>query len=227
MAAYNWVMCIFSAIIFVASSFILWDTPLYTNDCHLLYSRPWWPEICKAFYWSKFVEYLDTFFNYVRGGPVTYLHWIHHIGASVNLWFLIAYKGEPGWIFVWLNSCVHILMYCYYALSISHGDSKFLSFAKPFVTFLQIAQFITGFTFLWQYPRRVPCFRHDAYKMIGVYYYTWTYVGLVLLLFINFFLRSYLCPKKSSRPRESRGTPNTNNTGNGQQASKKENPKDK
>jgi len=198
MAAYNWVMCIFSLATFVAASFVLKDTPLYTNDCHLLYSKPWWPEICKAFYLSKFVEYLDTFFHYVKGGPVTYLHWIHHIGASVNLWFLIVYKGEPGWIFVWLNSFIHIVMYWYYAQSLSKsGESKFLNLFKPIITFMQIAQFVTGFYFLWQYPRKVPCFRHDAYKMIGIYYYTWAYVGLVLLLFINFFLQTYLFRKRS------------------------------
>jgi len=63
MAVYNWILCVFSAITFVAASLVLIDTPLYTNDCDILFSRRWWPEICKAFYWSKFIEYLDTFFS--------------------------------------------------------------------------------------------------------------------------------------------------------------------
>jgi len=200
MAAYNWAMCIFSFVTFVLASQVLWDTPLYTNDCNLLFGKPLWPTLCKLFYWSKFVEYLDTFFHYVRGVPVTYLHWIHHIGASANLWFLVVYGGEPGWIFVCLNSFIHTAMYAYYALSLGKsGDSKCLTTSKPLVTLLQIVQFFSGFYFLWQYPRKVPCFRKNPYQMLGVYYYTWTYVGLVLLLFINFFIRTYLCRAKKSR----------------------------
>jgi len=204
MAFYNWAMCIFSLVTFVAASFILKDTPLYTNQCEILYSRPWWPEICKAFYWSKFIEYLDTFFQYVAGRPISYLHWFHHIGASINLWFLLSYKSEPGWIFVWLNSFIHTFMYFYYAQTLSKGESKFLNWFKPIVTLMQIGQFFTGFYFLWQYPRKCPCFRHDVYKMIGAYYYTWTYVGLVLLMFIHFFIRSYLCATKKPRTPDAR-----------------------
>jgi len=40
--------------------------------------------------------------------------------------------------------------------------------------------------------------------MIGVYYYTWTYVGLVLLMFIHFFIRSYLC--RGGRPKSKEGS---------------------
>jgi len=40
--------------------------------------------------------------------------------------------------------------------------------------------------------------------MIGAYYYTWTYVGLVLLMFIHFFIRSYLCSTKKPRTGDAR-----------------------
>jgi hypothetical protein len=113
-------------------------------------------------------------------------------------------------------------MYWYYAKSLSKsGESKLLNLFKPVITFLQIAQFITGFYFLWQYPRTVPCFRKDAYKMIGIYYYTWTYVGLVLLLFINFFLRTYLC--RGKKPRSDGERPSKDKP----KKPSKENPKDK
>jgi len=109
------------------------------------------------------------------------------------------YGGEPGWIFVWLNSFIHTAMYSYYALSLGKsGESKCLNTCKPLITLLQIIQFLSGFYFLWQYPRTVSCFRKNPYQMIGIYYYTWTYVGLVLLLFINFFIRTYLCRAKRS-----------------------------
>jgi len=200
MAGYNWLMCLFSLVIFVLSMQTLLEIELYTENCDLLFSKPLWPHLCYAFYISKFVEYLDTFFHYVKGSPVSYLHWVHHIGAAANLWFLVEYGGEPGWIFVCLNSFVHILMYAYYALSLSKsGENKCLEMCKPVVTLLQIIQFIFGFYCLWQYPRQVSCFRKNAQQMIGIYYYTWCYVGLVLLLFLNFFLQTYLCRKKSSR----------------------------
>jgi len=105
-------------------------------------------------------------------------------------------------------------MYFYYAQTLSKGESKLLNIFKPILTFMQIAQFVLGFYFLWQYPRKVPCFRHDVYKMIVAYYYTWTYVGLVLLMFIHFFIRTYLCPTKK---------PRTGDVRNGQESAKKPN----
>jgi len=204
MAGYNYVMSIYSLITFVLSSLALWRIPLYTNDCNRLTQDPLFLWVSIVFYWSKFVEYFDTLFLYVRGVPVTYLHWFHHIGAAVNLFFGIKYNGEALWIFVWLNSFIHILMYWYYAASIFRTNEKgLIDTLKPFVTLIQIVQFNTGFYFLYQYPRKVPCWKRDHFRMIGVYYYTWFYVGGVLLLFVNFFIRSYLCPKKSNKSRKS------------------------
>jgi len=195
MAVYNYLMCFYSVVTFVLSSYVLWHTQLFTNDCNILFRNRMFVILTKGFYYSKFVEYLDTFFLYVKNSPVSYLHWIHHIGASVNLWFLIVYEGEPGWVFVWLNSFIHTMMYWYFATTLYARCDCF----KPFITISQIAQFLTGFAFLWIYPRKVPCFRQDKYRMIGIYYYTWFYVGIVLLLFLNFFVRTYLQKKPDKR----------------------------
>jgi len=202
MIGYNWLMCLFSVIIFALTSRSLLATKLYTNDCKLLWRDDVYAWCVKLFYWSKFFEYLDTFWLYVMNKPVTYLQWFHHIGAAYNMWGAVHFQSEASWIFVWLNSLIHTIMYCYYANTVNQDPNdkkslkaKIIKIVKPFVTSIQIVQFVVGFTFLYQY-RTIPCLLNNKQHMIGVYYFTWFYVGTVLLLFLNFYIRSYLFPSK-------------------------------
>jgi len=200
MAAYNYVLCIYSLVTFLVSAYALSRNALHTNDCSIVMKDPVFYWVTVVFYWSKFVEYFDSFFLYVRGVPVTYLHWFHHIGAAFSLNFGIQYGAEPVWIFVCLNSFVHTIMYWYYASSVLRtAENGILGILKPYITLIQIIQFNLGFYFIWAYPRRVPCFKNDPFRMIGVYYYTWFYVGIVLLLFLNFFIQTYCSSKRHSK----------------------------
>jgi len=210
MAAYNYLMSVYSLITFLVSSYALSHHTLYASDCSILVQDSifYWATV--AFYWSKFVEYFDTLFLYVRGVPVTYLHWFHHIGAAFSLNFGLQYGAEPLWIFVWLNSFVHTIMYWYYAASVLRTSEKgLLGILKPYITLIQIIQFNAGFYFIWAYPRRVPCFKSDPFQMITVYYYTWFYVGIVLLLFLNFFIQTYVCSSKKQSQKAVPASPRT------------------
>jgi len=197
MATYNYVMSVYSLVTFILCSYALARNPLHSSDCELLMRNPLFYGVTLVFYWSKIVEYLDSFFLYVRGVPVSYLHWFHHIGAAFTLRLGLNYEAEPLWIFVWLNSFVHTIMYWYYASSVIRTKEKgIMDILKPYITVIQIIQFNCGFYYVWPYPRRVPCFKADPFQMLGVYYFTWFYVGIVLLLFLNFFIQTYMCSSK-------------------------------
>jgi hypothetical protein len=76
---------------------------------------------------------------------------------------------------------------------------------------LQILQFSSGFFILWEY-RHIPCFGSDAVRMFGTFYFTYFYVGAVLMLFMHFFYVNYLKPSKGGK-----GKPTSSNgvTANG------------
>jgi len=217
MAGYNWFLCLFSLGCFVASGSVLYQTPLYTGDCTLLETKPLYSFTRKIFYLSKFLEYTDTLFLYVMNKRISYLQWIHHIGAAWLMWCAGEYKSEASWIFVHFNSFIHTFMYLYYALSLSPNKSKKLDFFKPIVTSAQIVQFLAGFFFLYKY-RNIPCFVTDGLQMFGVYYHTWVYVGTVLALFINFYIRNYCCKKKPAKAKAEKaenGQSHSNGVANG------------
>jgi len=191
MWAYNVLMSLFSFACFVAMVMVVTDLPLFTEDCAMYFRDSqifYWTVY--AFYISKFVEYLDTVFLIVMGRQVTWLQWLHHLGAAVNLWTLFTSRGEPVWIFVLFNSFIHTIMYAYYACSIR----KINILPKTLITSMQIAQFLYGFRQLYYY-KDVSCFVNDPVRMWGTWYYTWAYVSMVLGLFLNFFLVNYVIKK--------------------------------
>jgi len=191
MAGYNLFMSVLSMCMFVVSAKALYETPLYTENCPLLFSNESFRVTTKIFYFTKFIEYADTFWLYVMNKPVTWLQWFHHIGAAMLMWEAVREEQEVAWIFVVLNSFIHTFMYLYYALSLNtKSKSRFLECVKPYVTSAQIVQFLTGFYFVYKYPK-VKCFYNNTRAMLGTYYFTWLYVGTVLLLFLNFYARTY------------------------------------
>lgn len=55
----------------------------------------------------------DTFFILVmqkKGQQVTWLQYLHHIGAAIDMYALYICGGEPVWIFVTFNSFIHTIM---------------------------------------------------------------------------------------------------------------------
>jgi hypothetical protein len=204
MAAYNLGMTLFSLLCFVSiCKVVLMDRPhgrggavadapwIKGTDC-LAYARnALFTNIVYAFYLSKYVEFADTVFLIVTGKAVSYLHWCHHIGAALNMGFLYHSRMEAALIFVGLNGFIHTLMYCYYGTSLLGLRLK----GKEWLTSLQIAQFLTGFAIFWGY-KQIPCFR-DSKTLMFTFWYTYAYVGLVLILFGNFYLQTYVLKKKS------------------------------
>merc|ERR1711994_666140 len=80
--------------------------------------NPLYHKISYQFYISKYIEFLDTFFLILMKRPISYLQFLHHLGAPFALGTLITTKNEILWIGIILNGFIHSIMYTYYSLCI-------------------------------------------------------------------------------------------------------------
>jgi len=199
-ALYNLSMMLFSLITFVLMVYTIHQMyygpnakGLWSDDCTYAFSHEVWGikmfrRISEFFYWSKFVEYMDTMFLIMKGKEVSILQSFHHLGAPWDLWVFILYENEATWIFTLFNSLIHTVMYGYYGLTaVKIPVPKVI---KGSITSLQILQFVTGFTLVWPY-KNIPCFGSNRFLMFG-FYFNYFYVGTVLLLFLNFYYHNYI-----------------------------------
>lgn len=94
------------------------------------------------FYLSKFYEVLDTFIILAKGKRSSTLQTYHHAGAMMCMWAGIRYMSPPIWMFVFVNSAIHTLMYTYYTLTAFSVPIPGL--LKRTLTTMQIIQFLVG-----------------------------------------------------------------------------------
>ncbi|KAJ0118325.1 gns1 sur4 family protein [Diaporthe amygdali] len=94
------------------------------------------------FYLSKFYEVLDTLIILAKGKQSSVLQTYHHAGAMMCMWAGMRYMSPPIWMFVFVNSGIHAMMYTYYTLSAF--SIRVPVFIKRTLTSLQITQFLVG-----------------------------------------------------------------------------------
>ncbi|KAF2143331.1 uncharacterized protein K452DRAFT_357665 [Aplosporella prunicola CBS 121167] len=99
----------------------------------------WW------FYLSKFYEVLDTAIILAKGKRSSTLQTYHHAGAMMCMWAGIRFMSAPIWMFVFINSGIHALMYTYY--TVSALGFKVPQGIKRTLTTMQIMQFVVGASF--------------------------------------------------------------------------------
>ncbi|KAF6198717.1 hypothetical protein GE061_008469 [Apolygus lucorum] len=102
----------------------------------------WW------YYFSKFIEFLDTIFFVLRKkySQVSTLHVIHHAIMPFSTW--PGAKFYPGGHVTFcgtVNSFIHIFMYSYYLLAAFGPEVQKYLWWKKYLTTLQIVQFILVF----------------------------------------------------------------------------------
>ncbi|PBP22750.1 putative GNS1/SUR4 family protein [Diplocarpon rosae] len=119
------------------------------------------------FYLSKFYEVLDTAIILAKGKRSSTLQKYHHAGAMMCMWSGIRFMSPPIWMFVFINSAIHALMYTYYTLaafSVPVPQSL-----KRSLTTMQIIQFLVGSAYAsihsfisYQVPVEVPVLEPTA-----------------------------------------------------------------
>ena len=93
--------------------------------------------IMTSFYYSKYWEWLDTFFLIIFEKYVSKLHYYHHLSTPFLSYITVFYQGiTPSYIYACVfNGFVHTLMYYYFAF-----PKGTLSKYKKVITRLQIIQ---------------------------------------------------------------------------------------
>lgn len=146
-----------------------------------------------AFILSKWPELFDTVFVVLRKQKLTFLHVFHHSSVLVMTWFTNSYDFSLGPTFLTMNYLIHALMYSYYALKAL--DVRVPRLLSKCITVLQIAQMWIGLS--------VSCYAivekwngntcDTDYRTLTV---SASLYGAYLVLFANFFVKSYLSNTK-------------------------------
>ncbi|TRY96958.1 hypothetical protein DNTS_033568 [Danionella cerebrum] len=141
----------------------------------------WW------YYFSKLIEFMDTFFFILRKNnhQITVLHVYHH-ASMLNIWWFVLNWVPCGHSYfgATFNSFIHVLMYSYYGLSAVPALRPFLWW-KKYITQGQLVQFVltmfqTLCAVVW------PC----GFPMGWLYFQT-SYMVTLILLFSNFYVQTY------------------------------------
>ncbi|KAM3961963.1 very long chain fatty acid elongase 7 [Aphomia sociella] len=153
------------------------------NQNAVLLDLGWW------YFFAKFTELLDTVFFVLRkkNKQITFLHVYHHVIMAIYSWSYLKFAaGGDGVILALLNSIVHVVMYTYYLLSgLGPRFQKYLWW-KKYVTKLQLMQFVLMLIYCsWTHfsPR---CQYAAAFT-----YFISANVTIFLVLFLNFYAKSY------------------------------------
>ncbi|XP_070442328.1 very long chain fatty acid elongase 5 isoform X2 [Equus przewalskii] len=152
----------------------------------------WW------YYFSKLIEFMDTFFFILRKNnhQITVLHVYHH-ATMLNIWWFVMNWVPCGHSYfgATLNSFIHVLMYSYYGLSSIPSMRPYLWW-KKYITQGQLLQFVltiiqTSCGVIWSctFP-------------LGWLYFQIGYMISLIALFTNFYIQTY--NKKSASRRKER-----------------------
>uniref|UniRef100_A0A1B6LNZ3 Elongation of very long chain fatty acids protein n=1 Tax=Graphocephala atropunctata TaxID=36148 RepID=A0A1B6LNZ3_9HEMI len=194
MMAYNVFQVVYNARLFLQLFMVdgaLWY--LSNHTCHpipvtnnplkyVFFANSWYYMI------SKITDLLDTVFFIMRRkqSHVTFLHVYHHTVMVVSTWIFLKYvRGEQIIAVGLVNSFVHVCMYTYYFLSSLGPSVQAYLWWKPYITRLQLVQFVFVVTFLLSLMMRnceIPRF-FTTYMILN---------GLVFLyLFTKFYINAY------------------------------------
>merc|ERR1712127_547254 len=151
------------------------------------------------FYISKVWDFWDTFFIVIgkKWRQLSFLHVYHHFTIFLFYWLDVnaMYDGDI-FLTILLNGFIHTVMYTYYFICMHTKDYKtgksLPIWWKPFLTSLQLVQFITMMTQATYLMFTKTCKGHNM-KITGVYF---VYIMTLFFLFLQFFISSYMTPKK-------------------------------
>uniref|UniRef100_A0A8C5Z882 Elongation of very long chain fatty acids protein 7 n=1 Tax=Marmota marmota marmota TaxID=9994 RepID=A0A8C5Z882_MARMA len=197
MITYNFSIVLFS--LYMCYEFVMsgWGTG-YSFRCEIVdYSRSptalrviRMAHTCWLYYFSKFIELLDTIFFVLRkkNSQVTFLHVFHHTIMPWTWWFGVKFAaGGLGTFHAFINTAVHVVMYFYYGLcAMGPAYQKYLWW-KKYLTSLQLVQFVIVTIHIGQIFFMEDC----KYQFPVFLYIIMSYGFIFLLLFLHFWYRAY------------------------------------
>ncbi|XP_039614652.1 elongation of very long chain fatty acids protein 7a isoform X1 [Polypterus senegalus] len=194
MIFYNFSIVIFS--VYMSYEFLMsgWATG-YSYRCDIVdYSRS--PQglrmawTCWLYYFSKFIELLDTVFFVLRkkNSQISFLHVYHHSIMPYTWWFGVRFApGGLGTFHALVNCVVHVIMYTYYGVSAMGPTYQKYLWWKKYLTTIQLVQFVTVTIHIGQF-----FFMKDCPYQYPVFLYIICLYGCsFLVLFLNFWYHAY------------------------------------
>lgn len=149
-----------------------------------------------VFYFSKFIELLDTVFFVMRKkhSQVTFLHIFHHSFMPWTWWWGVTYTpaGGMGSFHALVNSMVHVIMYFYYGLSAAGPRFQKYLWWKKYMTAIQLTQFVLISVHITQYYFMAEC----DYQVPVFIHLIWIYGTFFFILFSNFWIQAYVKGKR-------------------------------
>nr|KAJ3403374.1 hypothetical protein HK105_004095 [Polyrhizophydium stewartii] len=144
------------------------------------------------YYLSKFVELFDTVILVLKKKPVIFLHWYHHAIVILMVWSWLQFDVAFATQGMIANTLIHVFMYYYYYAS-SLGQNVWY---KKYITTGQIVQFTLSFVLSVPYV-----YFHFQKGCSGWSAFVFSMVvnGSFLLLFIDFYRRTYKSKGKGSK----------------------------
>lgn len=143
---------------------------------------------------SKAPEMVDTLFIVLRKRRLINLHWIHHTLTLIYSWFVFGDMPSTARWMVNMNLVIHTMMYLYYALAAMR--IRIPRQVSITITTLQIVQMFVGLYInvdcLHRKLSAMPCDLSFSVALSGFSLYF-----LFFVLFVNFFIRTYIIPTSS------------------------------
>lgn len=139
------------------------------------------------FYAQKFWEFMDTWFFLLRRSfrQVTFLHIFHHSSITFVVGSILRfdYSGDM-FLPIFLNACVHVLMYSHYLVT----AMGIKSWWRQYLTTLQLLQFCAISMQSGLAWSRGPSCGSPDWSKVGMM----CYMGSMLWLFARFFYHRYI-----------------------------------
>ena len=170
-----------------------------------------WPTVCGSyeslwvnrglefwithFYISKFYEFVDTWIILLKSREPSLLQTFHHAGIAILMWGLTITAASPVLVVVVFNSFIHTLMYTYYVMA----AFNIKSFLKPYLTSMQVIQFLIGLSITLQ-THFIPGCLNEAQDFV-----IWCmeiYTIVLIFLFIAFYVENYVSKRNNKSPKD-------------------------
>ncbi|OQR79184.1 elongation of very long chain fatty acids protein 1-like [Tropilaelaps mercedesae] len=121
---------------------------------------------------------------------ITTLHYTHHALVAWSGWLFVS-VGCDGQVVLGIivNSAIHVLMYTYYFLAACGPAARPYLWWKRYITRIQITQFVCLLFHIM-----IPVFYDCGYPK-GLLLWAFAQGTLGLILFINFYVQSYILHK--------------------------------